>query len=73
MKHELCISRTTDDKAMERQVELSRGNRFEEPIFLTIYDAETENKSVLFTAQSILQTSYLNFARKSSNAYKTAS
>lgn len=44
MKHELCISRTSDDKAMERQVELSRGNRFEEPIFLTIYDAETENK-----------------------------
>ncbi len=44
MKYELCISRTSDDKAMERQVELSRGNRFEEPIFLTIYDAETENK-----------------------------
>ena len=44
MKNELCISRTTGDKAMERQVELSRGNRFEEPVSLTMYDAETENE-----------------------------
>lgn len=44
MKNELCISRTTGDKAMERQVELSRGNRFEEQISLTMYDAETENE-----------------------------
>lgn len=44
MKNELCVSRTTGDKAMERQVELSRGNRFEEQISLTMYDAETENE-----------------------------
>lgn len=44
MKNELYISRTIGDKAMERQVELSRGNRFEEQISLTMYDAETENE-----------------------------
>lgn len=44
MEKELHISRTTGDKAYERQVELSRGYRFEEPISLTMYDDEMENE-----------------------------
>lgn len=44
MKSESCISRTIGDEAMERQVELSKENRFDEQISLTMYNAETENE-----------------------------
>lgn len=37
MKTALSLSRTTEDKAWERQMELSRGNRFEEMVSLSIY------------------------------------
>ena len=59
MKTNLSFLRTNDDKLWERQMELSRGNRFEEMFSFTIYRDETA-EAIGFIRGILYSANFLN-------------